>query len=279
MNIKELFRNGVQALTPIAQSDAQFECNCLFEFATGISAGQRLANPAQPVSDSGQARFYALLERRSQGEPLQYILGKWSFYGRDFFVGAGVLIPRPETEQLVETANSHIREKKYRVIWDLCAGSGCIGLTVALENPDTKVYLFEKYDAALYYLQKNRDALGVNNARIVQADILAYTPENSICADMLLSNPPYIPSAELGLLQREVQNEPLTALDGGTDGLDFYRTIAARWLPCVKAGGEILLECGDGQGAAVATIFQHNTVQQTVRYDFNDIDRFVQINV
>ncbi|MGN0562261.1 MAG: peptide chain release factor N(5)-glutamine methyltransferase [Candidatus Fimenecus sp.] len=279
MNVKELFRNGVQALTPIAQNDTQFECSCLFEFATGISASQRLANPAQPVSDSGQARFYALLERRLHGEPLQYILGKWSFYGRDFFVGEGVLIPRPETEQLVETANAHIRDKQYRVIWDLCAGSGCIGLTVALENPDTNVYLFEKYDAALYYLQKNRDALGVKNAKIIQADIFEYLPQNGFFTDLLLSNPPYIPSAELGLLQREVQKEPHTALDGGADGLDFYRTIAARWLPFVKAGGEMLLECGDGQGAAVASIFQHNTAQQTVRYDFNDIDRFVQINV
>ena len=279
MNIKELFRNGVQALTPIAQNDAQFECSCLFEFATGISASQRLANPAQPVSDSGQARFYALLERRLQGEPLQYILGKWSFYGRDFFVGEGVLIPRPETEQLVETANAHIRDKQYRVIWDLCAGSGCIGLTVALENPDTTVYLFEKYDAALYYLQKNRDALGVKNAKIIQADIFEYLPQNGFFTDLLLSNPPYIPSAELGLLQREVQKEPHTALYGGADGLYFYRTIAARWMPFVKMGGEMLLECGDGQGAAVASIFQHNTAQQTIRYDFNDIDRFVQINV
>lgn len=279
MNIKELFRNGVQALTPVAQNDAQFECNCLFEFATGISASHRLANPEQPVSDCGQARFYALLKRRLQGEPLQYILGKWSFFGRDFIVGEGVLIPRPETEQLVETANAHIREKQYRVIWDLCAGSGCIGLTVALENPDATVFLFEKYDAALYYLQKNRDALGVKNAKIIQADICEYLPQNGFLTDMLLSNPPYIPSAELGLLQREVQKEPHTALDGGADGLDFYRTIAARWLPFVKSGGEMLLECGDGQGAAVATIFQHNTVRQTVRYDFNDIDRFVQINV
>ncbi|MGN0554524.1 MAG: peptide chain release factor N(5)-glutamine methyltransferase [Candidatus Fimenecus sp.] len=279
MNVKELFRNGVQALNPIAQNDAQFECNCLFEFATGISASHRLANPTQPVSDSGQARFYALLERRLQGEPLQYILGKWSFYGRDFIVGEGVLIPRPETEQLVETANAHIREKQYRVIWDLCAGSGCIGLTVALENPDATVFLFEKYDAALYYLQKNRDALGVKNAKIIQADIFEYLPQNGFLTDMLLSNPPYIPSAELRRLQREVQKEPRTALDGGADGLDFYRTIAARWLPFVKAGGEMLFECGDGQGTAVASIFQHNTAQQTVRYDFNDIDRFVQINV
>ncbi|MGN0570813.1 MAG: peptide chain release factor N(5)-glutamine methyltransferase [Candidatus Fimenecus sp.] len=279
MTVKELFIHGVQALQSVAGNDAPFECGCLLEFATGISESRRLAEPKQIVSESGQASFFDLLNRRLQGEPLQYILGKWSFYGRDFFVGEGVLIPRPETEQLVETANAHIRKKQYRVIWDLCAGTGCIGLTVALENPNTQVFLFEKYDAALYYLQKNRDALGVKNAEIIQADIFSYVPQNGLCTDMLLSNPPYIPSSVLGFLQPEVQKEPHTALDGGADGLEFYRAIVAQWLPFVNTDGELLFECGDGQGTAVASIFQPKTTTQTVLYDFNDIDRFIQINV
>ncbi|MGN0519565.1 MAG: peptide chain release factor N(5)-glutamine methyltransferase [Candidatus Fimenecus sp.] len=279
MTAKELFTFGVQALKSVAGNDASFECRCLFEFATEISESHRLAEPDLVIAKGGQARFCALLERRLQGEPLQYILGKWSFYGRDFFVGEGVLIPRPETEQLVETANAHIREKQYRVVWDLCAGSGCIGLTVALENPDTQVYLFEKYDAALYYLQKNRDALGVKNAEIIQADIFKYLPLKGFYTDMLLSNPPYIPSAALDFLQTEVQKEPHSALDGGADGLDFYRAISTRWLPFVNTGGELLFECGDGQGAAVASVFHDQTAEQTVLYDFNDIDRYVQITV
>lgn len=279
MTVREVYLRGVQALKTVADDDAVFACDCLLEYATGISKTQRLANPAKEVSKDGQARFSSVLERRLRGEPLQYILGKWSFYGRDFFVGEGVLIPRPETEQLVETANMHIRRGGYRVIFDLCAGSGCIGLTVALENPQVKVYLFEKYDAALYYLQKNRDALGVTNAEIVQADILTYTPENGFYADMLLSNPPYIPSEALSSLQLEVQKEPRTALDGGADGLHFYRAIAKRWLPYLKPRGELLFECGDGQGAAIASVFREKTAAQTVLYDFNDIDRFVQITV
>lgn len=279
MTAKELFLCGVQALQPLAKTDAQFECDCLFETATGIDKSRRLANPTQSVSKGAEKRFLELLRRRLQGEPLQYILGKWSFYGRDFFVGTGVLIPRPETEQLVETANAHILANSYRVIWDLCAGSGCIGLTVALENPNTKVYLFEKYDAALRYLQKNRDAFGVKNAEIIQADIFTFQPLNGACADLLLSNPPYIPSSELPSLQTEVQKEPHTALDGGADGLDFYRVTAKRWLPFVRKGGELLFECGDGQGKAVAALFSNDTARQTVLYDFNDIDRFVQINV
>lgn len=279
MTAKELFLHGVQALRQTACDDAPFECDCLLESATGIGKSRRLADPMQAVSASSQERFLEMLCRRLQGEPLQYILGKWSFYGRDFFVGTGVLIPRPETEQLVETANAHIVANSYRAVWDLCAGSGCIGLTVALENPNTKVYLFEKHTAALRYLQKNLDALGAKNAEIIEADIFTFLPQNSACADLLLSNPPYIPSAELHSLQAEVQKEPHTALDGGADGLDFYRTMAKRWLPFVRKGGELLFECGDGQGDAVAALFSNDTARQTVLYDFNDIDRFVQINV
>lgn len=279
MTAKELFTSGLQALESVENPDARFECDCLFEAATGISKSRRLADPAQSVSEGGQARFQSLLERRTAGEPLQYILGKWQFFGRDFFVGEGVLIPRPETEQLVETANKIIRKNHYRTVLDLCAGSGCIGLSVALENPDTKVYLIEKFDAALYYLKKNAELLGARNVEIVQADILTYTPENGFCADMLLSNPPYIPSAEIPVLQAEVQKEPYTALDGGADGLLFYRAIAERWLPCVEPNGTMLFECGDGQGAAIASIFHKKTAAQHVLYDFNDIDRFVQIKV
>ncbi len=279
MTAKELFTSGLQRLTAAGNDDARFECDCLFEAATGISKSRRLSNPAQSVPDCGKARFQSLLERRTSGEPLQYILGKWQFFGRDFFVGEGVLIPRPETEQLVEAANEIIRENHYRTVLDLCAGSGCIGLSVALQNPDTKVYLIEKYDVALYYLKKNATALGVHNAEIVQADILTDTPENGFCADLLLSNPPYIKTAEIPVLQAEVQKEPHTALDGGADGLLFYRAILNRWLPCVRPNGTLLFECGDGQGAAIASIFHKKTAAQRVLYDFNDIDRYVQIKV
>lgn len=279
MTVRKLFSHGVELLEKVAQSDARFECDCLFEAATGISKSRRLANPEQAVPEQGQAQLLTLIDRRLQGEPLQYILGQWQFYGRTFFVGKGVLIPRPETEQLAEAANACIRKKGHRIVLDLCAGSGCIGLTVALENPDTKVYLVEKYDAALYYLRKNRDALGVKNAEIIQADIFRYTPENGFCCDLLLSNPPYIPSEEIGTLQTEVLQEPHTALDGGRDGLRFYRAIAEHWMPFVKADGDLFLECGDGQGAEIASIFHKKTATQTVLYDFHNIDRFVQITV
>ena len=193
-------------------------------------------------------------------------------------MGEGVLIPRPETEELVETAISVLRENPHSTVFDLCAGSGCIGLTVAKEVPECTVYLFEKYDAAFSYLQKNAEALNAPNAHLIKADIFTDTPPDGARADLLLSNPPYIPKRELAELQKEVLREPSTALDGGFDGLDFYRAIQNRWLPFVNADGTLLFECGDGQGSEIATLFESAKAAK-VLFDFQNIDRFVQIIV
>ena len=216
MTLSELQKAGKARLQRAEIEDAAFEADCLLESATGYSRSQCLVRGAEAVSERVTTRFFSQIARRIQGEPLQYILGKWSFYGR----------------------------------------SGCIGLTVAKEVPECTVYLFEKYDAAFSYLQKNAEALYVPNAHLIKADILADTPPDGVQADLLLSNPPYIPKRELPELQKEVLREPSTALDGGADGLDFYRVIQKRWMPFVNADGTLLFECGDGQGSEIATLFE-----------------------
>lgn len=278
MTLSELQKAGKSRLQSAEIEDAAFEADCLLESVVGCSRSQCLARAAEAVSERVTTRFFSQIARRIQGEPLQYILGKWSFYGRDFFVGEGVLIPRPETEELVETAISVLRENPHSTVFDLCAGSGCIGLTVAKEVPECTVYLFEKYDAAFSYLQKNAEALGVPNAHLIRADIFTDAPPDGARADLLLSNPPYIPKRELAELQKEVLREPSTALDGGFDGLDFYRAIQNRWLPFVNADGTLLFECGDGQGSEIATLFESAKAAK-VLFDFQNIDRFVQIIV
>lgn len=278
MTLSELQKEGQARLQTAGVEDAAFEAACLLETAVGYSRSQCLSRPAEAVSKSAEQQFFSMVARRLCGEPLQYILGKWSFYGRDFFVGEGVLIPRPETEELVETAISVLKPNPRRVVFDLCAGSGCIGLTVAKEVPECTVYLFEKYDAAFAYLQKNAESLGVPNAQLIKADIFTDTPPDGVCADLLLSNPPYIPKPELPDLQKEVQREPRTALDGGADGLDFYRAIQIRWSPFVRSGGTMLFECGDGQGNEIANLFQSAKAAK-VLFDFQNIDRFVQVIV
>lgn len=278
MTVSQVFQNGLTVLKESDIADAEFDCGCLFSEAFQVSHAWRITHAEDAASEKRAELFSSFIRRRATGEPLQYILGKWSFYGRDFFVGKGVLIPRPETEQLVEFAVKTIRKKQMKTVIDLCAGSGCIGLTVALENPDCFVWLLEKYDGALNYLKKNLRALGVKNAEILQADALsAVLPD--LHADLLLSNPPYVPDGEMPALQKEVRFEPDTALLGGADGLRFYRAIAETWLRVLNPGGEVFLECGDGQGKAIVSIFQEKSGAQEIIYDFNDIDRFVHITV
>ncbi len=279
MTVDAAFRQGFVRLQNAGIEDAEFDCACLLETASGLDRAFRLVHPQAELNPMAEQCFFTWLNRRINGEPLQYILGKWSFYGREFFVGEGVLIPRPETELLVEQVSRRIRETGNRVIFDLCAGSGCIGLTLALEHPDCQVYLFEKYPSALSYLRRNLSALQAENATICQADIFADLPKNGLRADFLVSNPPYVPKPEIEHLQREVLSEPVTALDGGTDGLDFYRAIADKWMPFVQKDGEIWLECGDGQGKTVADLFAQKSIRQSVLFDLNHIDRIVHINV
>lgn len=279
MTLQEAYRAGLSRLRAAENADVEFDCGCLLECAAGLTRTERLSRPEATLPPQEEQRFLAMLARRASGEPLQYILGKWPFYGRDFSVGEGVLIPRPETEELVALASERMLATHAQTVFDLCAGSGCIGLTLALEHPETQVYLLEKYPSAFAYLQKNQADLKVSNARIFEADIADFTPQDGISADILVSNPPYVESGQIPDLQREVQREPLTALDGGTDGLAFYRLIAEKWLPHVRWGGEILLECGDGQGNAVAALFAGKTARQQVLFDWNHIDRIVHIIV
>lgn len=278
MTVLQVFQNGLAALQKAGTEDAEFDCGCLFSEAFQVSHAWRITHAEDEADEEKTEKFFGFIRRRCSGEPLQYILGVWPFYGRDFFVGKGVLIPRPETEQLVEFAVKTIREKQMKTVIDLCAGSGCIGLTVALENPDCFVHLIEKYDGALAYLQKNLSALSVKNAKIIQADALSVVLPD-LRADLLLSNPPYVPDGEMPTLQKEVRFEPDTALVGGKDGLRFYRAIAANWLRVLNPGGEVFLECGDGQGEAIVSLFREKSSAQEIIYDFNNIDRFVHITV
>lgn len=278
MTVLEAFQNGERILLANGIEDTAFDCGCLFEAACGYAHAARIAHAHDVLEPEAEIQFFSYIRRRASGEPLQYILGKWTFCGREFQVGKGVLIPRPETEELAEHASRTVRKNRYTVVWDLCAGTGCLGLTLALENPGVQVVLFEKYEGALAYLVQNQQSLGVQNAEIVQADVLLPPPKGLALPDMIISNPPYVPAGEINSLQAEVLREPRSALDGGADGLDFYRAIKELWLPCVRAGGSLWFECGDGQGNAIASLFS-DCAQSRVHYDANHVDRFVEIHV
>ena len=194
-----------------------------------------------------------LLKRLEEGEPLQYIIGKWEFYESEFFVGEGVLIPRPETEELVELAIKKCSNYNNLIIYDLCSGSGCIGISVAKKIKNAEVFCVEKSPEAFEFLKKNAE--GVNNAKAVLADINSELDLPK--ADIIISNPPYIKTDDIKTLQKELSFEPEMALDGGADGLYFYRIIRDRYSEKLKNNGIILLEIGNEQGEDIKEIFSY----------------------
>lgn len=276
MTIKELYTYCSDELSFTECGD--FETMCIFNDILGFTKSQILLN-SQPVTSFHQEKINDVINRRKNGEPLQYILGKWDFYDLSFSVGDGVLIPRPETEILVDFALEKLKDIYNPVVYDLCSGSGCIGLTIAKHLKDAKVYLLEKEENALKYLLKNKEDLKLDNVTVINDDLftvdLSLFPE----CDLIVSNPPYIMSNEISKLQKEVLFEPLTALDGGTDGYDFYRCLADRWSGKVKKGGYIALECGEEQSKYIIKLFNGKYIESNVIFDFNNIDRVVTFRI
>ena len=230
---------------------------------------------------SGDALSEAV-ERRISGEPLQYIIGEWDFYNCTFRVGEGVLIPRPETELLVDEALKFLTDVPQAKVLDLCAGSGCIGISIAKNTAACKVFSVEKTPAAYEYLKQNAILNGVKGKVFTYCDDILEGCDFIVSSkggfDLIVSNPPYVKSAECDTLQREVMREPREALDGGEDGLLFYRAIAERWLPLLRKGGLLLVECGEDQAEDVVSIFKAASDGETYTLtDFAGIQRAVAI--
>jgi release factor glutamine methyltransferase len=270
MKISDAYKNAVGFLGENGIENCAFEVDCLFEKFYSVDRAKRINHPDYDVD-------YSLVEeallKRAKSVPLQYILGSWEFFGFEYEVGEGVLIPRPETELLVEKATELLKGKRSPVIYDLCSGTGCIGLTLARLVPDSEVYLFEKSDKAFEYLLKN--AVGVGNAFPVKADIFTAVCEEYKKPDLIISNPPYIRTDEIPFLQSEVLNEPSMALDGGEDGLDFYRLIADKWLPLLNGGGTVAIECAEEQSEIIIGLFSPFCKNTYAVKDYSGIDRIV----
>ena len=272
--LRGLVRYGADYLSRRGVEDADFDARQLLLHCFGIDGTRLLTDGERAVDGADAERYHRLLERRASGEPLQYILGQWDFYDSSFFVGPGVLIPRPETEQLTELCIERIGSGNDKTVYDLCAGTGCIGLSIAKAYPQAQVYLLELHEAAFGYLQKNAAVMALPNARPVKADVLRGCPPDLPAPDLIVSNPPYVKAGELADLQREVGFEPASALDGGEDGYTFYRAIAEKWLPLLKENGFAAVECGEGQPETVAELFAPSLDCRTVT-DLYGVSRFV----
>jgi len=255
-NIGELYRAAkreLAALSDVPQTEAMLLC------AHFLGAGDRMAllmREQEPVpQDTAEAFLCALSQREHR--PLQYILGSWEFDRMELKVGEGVLVPREDTLALVELgcerlaaiAADRTDDRPLRIL-DLCAGTGAVGLAAARRLPDALVTCVELSDEALPYLRANVERYGGGRVTVVQGDVLAGPAAMGILPgsfDGILSNPPYIPAADIAGLAREVRQEPSMALDGGADGLDFYRAISELWRDAVCPGGVLCFELGEGQ--------------------------------
>ena len=186
-----------------------------------------------------------LIKRRVNREPTQYIIGSSEFYGRKFFVNQDVLIPRPETEKLIDVSIDILSKKENPIILDVGTGSGCIGITIALEIPFCSVIAIDISNSALSTAKNNADMYGLKNIQFINLDILCQDINHT--ADMLISNPPYISQEEIPGLMSDVKNfEPMVALTDNSDGLEFYRKFSNIIPQVVKKNGVTILEVGRG---------------------------------
>lgn len=265
-------------LSLLKQADpdcASFEANQILHWALGEKAA--ILSPEEEIDKEGAQKAIDAAIRRAKGEPLQYIFGQWEFYGLPFKVGEGVLIPRPETEILVETALSEINSES-RVI-DLCAGSGCIPIAL-WKKTGAECFGVELSDTALQYFNIN---IKLNKAegrvKALKGDVLS--PSSELLerlpdkCDLITANPPYLTAEEMESLQREVRHEPDIALFGGADGLDFYRSIFGIWREKLKDGGLFAVEAGNGQSETIREIMSREGFECRTALDYGGTERVI----
>ena len=251
MDIRQkLRRAGIEAAT--------LEARELVAFAAGKRRQELLRDGGLYVSQEVEQRTAALAERHLAGEPLAYLIGEWSFCGMDLDINESVLIPRVDTEVLAEQAIGFIKTVGEARVLDLCAGSGCVGLAVAKFCPGSHVVLGELMEGALRICRQNIRRSGLT-AQVLpwQVDALAGPPPRFGEFDCIVSNPPYIPDGDIAGLDSSVRDyEPLSALQGGADGLDFYRAISEKWRSALRTGGRLYFEVGIGQADDVLRIMR-----------------------
>ena len=248
----------------------------LLAFVLQATRVQLYVDLDRPLAPKELAAYRALIERRISGEPTQYLTGTREFYGRPFAVDPRVLIPRPETELLVDTALEAIpKDAAYRVL-DLCTGSGCVAVTLAAERPNATVFATELSPAACEVARSNAAALKVGDrVRVLEGDLFGPLERGSLF-HVVVSNPPYVPSEEIAALAAEVRREPRMALDGGGDGLEITRRLADQAPSWLGPGGMLAVEISEGQGPEALRLLQSaGLVRAGLRKDLSRLDRLV----
>jgi release factor glutamine methyltransferase len=258
--IAEALIEAQRILSDAGITESRLDANTLLRDVLGCDHARLITRHRDELGVVDHAKYLASIRRRTQGEPVQYIVGHQEFFGLDFAVTPDVLIPRPETEFLVERAISLARgiELGEPIIADIGTGSGCIAVSVAINLPHARVIATDISASALSVARSNAERHGIGQrVEFLEGDLLGpldrFTPDRLV--DIIVSNPPYVPEAALARLQREVREyEPTVALSGGSDGLDFYRRLLSEGGRYLKASGSLLLEIGIEQRDETAHI-------------------------
>ncbi len=274
MVIKDLLYDIIDTLKKSGNDNPVFEAHLILRTILNLTPMDMVLNSNDEVSPEDIKKIYDIVKRRTDLEPLQYILGTQEFMGLEFLVNPSVLIPRPETEILVEHVLEHFKGKPFTAL-DLCTGSGCIAISLATFNKNALVKGIDISKSAISTAEKNAEKLDTKT-RVSFEVCDVFSLKGFGKYDLIVSNPPYIESAVIPTLSETVKNhEPYSALDGGTDGLDFYRHIIDIAPKFLNRGGMLAFEIGYNQKDAVISLMEKNFYDIKLIKDYSDLDRVV----
>ncbi len=263
VNIQEILQRDskrLEAALNLESASARIEAQSLLQAVLQVNRAYLLTHPEQSLDADQQQRYLALFERRLGGVPVAYLLGEREFYGLTFAVSPVTLIPRPETELLVELALQYIPRQGTCRVLDLGTGSGAIALSIAVARPDAEVVAVDASAAALEVAQLNAQRLNLGNVRMLQSDWFSALHGERF--DMIVSNPPYVAAGDAHLAQGDVRFEPRAALVSGTDGLDDIRRICTQAKDHLRPKGWLMFEHGHDQAARVRALLQQSGLKE-----------------
>jgi release factor glutamine methyltransferase len=274
MTLKEALELARGALAGKAIEDAPLEAELLLRHVLGINRTQLYLDLENELSQKDRETYHTLIERRLSGEPAAYIVGYREFYGRDFAVNRHTLIPRPESELLVERAIAITHDQPFPTIADIGTGGGAIAINIALALPQAKTYATDISPQALEVAKANCEKHGVSNVRLLPGDLLAPLPEP---VDLIIANLPYVRRAEIAL----DNFEPSIALDGGTEGTAVIARLCRQAEAKLKNDGAMLLEIGQGQSGSIQSLLHQTFSSGTIEVfrDLAGIERVVSLSL
>lgn len=279
MKIQELLRSGYDILKSQNIETYMLDTQLILCKVLNKDKLFIITNRDLQVEENKRAEFLKLIELRKKKIPVKYILQSTEFMGLEYFIKTGVLIPRPDTEVLVEEAIKEIKKQNFKKICDVCCGSGAIGIAIANYIDDSQVICYDISEIALEVTQINLERFNLEErVQVLKSDLLSKAIENGYRFDVVVSNPPYIKSKVIGTLMEDVKNyEPFIALCGGEDGLDFYRKIIRELKKVLNPKGLIIFEIGYDQREEVTKLLEQNEFKDVVCIkDLSGNDRVIK---